>query len=126
MTENMENNLQTKEMRKSKRIEYYSKIQCIKYFFNGSEFEVDIPIEVMLINISVTGLGIISDRKFEDNTILVLNMALEDVLYENISAKVIWSAKTGSTYRHGLQICRLSGRLFSHLSKLDNSVITHI
>lgn len=114
------------EMRKSKRIDYFSKIHCIKSTLNGESTEYEKPLEIMLINISAGGLGIVSDRLFETGSVLLLNMKLEDVYYEKVAAKVMWSIKKGDMYRHGLEIINMSGRLYRHLSQLDNSITTTV
>jgi hypothetical protein len=126
VSDHIQNEDKFSEMRRSRRIEYYSKIYCLKYFYGGNEVEPNKPIDIMLINISRTGLGIICEHKFEDNTILVLDLSLEDIIYKSVSAKVIWGIPKGNLHRYGLEICRLSGKLFTHLSKLDNSIVTHI
>lgn len=109
-------------LRKNQRIEYYSKIYCTKFIENGQAKEFDKPMELILLNISAGGLGILSEAEFETGTVLVLNVELEGINYERISARVMWGIKKGNMYRHGLEIINISGRLFSHLRKLDNSV----
>jgi len=112
--------------RKSRRIDYYSKIQCIKSTYRGRTEEYEIPLELTLINISVGGLGIISEKPFEKDTVLVLSFNLEEEKYEKVSAKVMWMMKMGDMYRHGLEIMNVSGKLFKHLSMLDNSIATKV
>ncbi|NLK35581.1 MAG: PilZ domain-containing protein [Gracilibacteraceae bacterium] len=113
-------------VRKSKRIDYYSKIYCTKSIQEGRTEEYDVPIELMLINISIGGLGIISERIFEKDTVLVLDLKLEEVKYEKVYAKVMWVMKMGDMYRHGLEIFNVSGRLYKHLGALDNSIRTTV
>jgi c-di-GMP-binding flagellar brake protein YcgR len=112
--------------RKSRRIDYYSKIQCIKSTYKGRTEEYEIPLELTLINISVGGLGIISEKPFEKDAVLVLSFKLEEERYEKVSAKVMWMMKMGDMYRHGLEIMNVSGKLFKHLSMLDNSITTKV
>ncbi len=114
------------EMRKSKRIEYLSKVYCTKSIYNGTTEEYDEPLELTLLNVSAGGLGIVSDKLFEKGSILVLNMKLEEVSYEKVTAKVMWNMKKGNMYRYGLEITNLSGRLYRHLSQLDNSITTTV
>lgn len=112
------------EMRKSKRIDCFSRIYCIKSINNGETEEYGEPLLLTLLNISSGGLGIASDKLFEKGTILVLRMMLEDISYDKVTAKVIWNIKIGGTYRHGLKLTNISGRLYNHLSRLDNSITT--
>jgi len=112
--------------RKIRRIDYYSKIQCIKSTCEGRTEEYEIPLELTLINISVGGLGIISEKPFEKDAVLILSFKLEEVKYEKVSAKVMWMMKMGDMYRHGLEIMNVSGKLFKHLSMLDNSITTKV
>lgn len=110
------------ELRKNKRIDYYSKIQCIKSVYKGETEEYGEPLELMLINVSIGGLGIICERHYEKDTVLFLNIKLEEESFPKVAAKVMWTIKKGDMYRHGLEISNMSGRLYRHLSKLDNSV----
>ena len=112
--------------RKNRRIDYYSKIQCIKSTYKGRTEEYEIPLELTLINISVGGLGIISEKPFEKDAVLVLSFKLEEERYEKVSAKVMWMMKMGDMYRHGLEIMNVSGKLYKHLSMLDNSITTKV
>lgn len=114
------------EMRKSRRINYLSKIYCKKCICGGETEEYKEPLELTLLNVSVGGLGIMSDRMFEVGSILTLSMKLEEISYEKVTAKVMWNIKKGEMYRHGLQIVNISGRLFRHLSRLDNSITTTV
>jgi len=114
------------EMRKSKRINCFSEIYCIKSSYNGETEKYDEPYLLMLLNISSGGLCIASDKLFEKGSVLVLRMMLEDASYDKVNAKVIWDIKKGDTYRHGLEIINMSGRLYSHLNRLDNSITTTV
>ena len=108
--------------RQSPRIEYYSKICCKKALVKDEEFEFEEPLELIVINVSERGFGVLSAKHFDVGTILSLNIVLEEVEYEKISARVIWEIKKGDMYRLGLLIINISGRLFSHMSKFNNSI----
>jgi len=112
------------ELRKSKRVDYYSKIYCRKYIEDGQAKEPEPPLELILINVSVGGLGVVSEQHFSNGTVLVLDITLEGELYEKVSARVMWGIKKGDMYRHGLEIMNISGKLYSHLNKFDNSITT--
>ncbi|HYE81329.1 MAG TPA: PilZ domain-containing protein [Clostridia bacterium] len=114
------------EMRRSKRIDYLSKIYCIKSINNGETEEYEEPLEMPLLNVSAGGLGIISGRLFEKGSVLVLRMKLEEISYDKVTAKVMWTIKKGDMFRHGLEITNISGKLYSHLSRLDNSITTTV
>lgn len=112
--------------RKSKRISYYSKIYCSKSMSEGKAEEFEEPVEMTLHDVSSGGLGVICDRLFERDSVLVLAITLEDVCYEKVTAKVMWTIKKEGLYRHGLEIMNLSGKLYRHLSRLDNSITTTV
>jgi hypothetical protein len=116
----------TYNSRKSKRIDYYSKIQCTKSIQRGETKEYEEPLELMLISVSVGGLSIISEEPFEKGTILIFNLKLEETLYEKVSANVIWTIKKGDMFRNGLGIMNISGKLYRHLSRLDNGITTRV
>jgi len=112
------------EMRKSKRINFFSKIYCIKSSYNGETEEYGEPYLLTLLNVSAGGLCTASDKLFEKGSVLMLRMKLEELDYDKVTAKVIWNIKKGDTYRHGLEIINISGRLYRHLNQLDNSITT--
>ena len=114
------------EIRKGKRIDFFSQVFCIKSIYNGETEEYHEPLELTLLNVSLGGLGIVSDKLFEKGSVLVLRIKLEDVSYEKVTTKVIWNIKKSNKYRHGLEISNISGRLYSHLSRLDNSITTTV
>jgi hypothetical protein len=114
------------EARKSKRIDYNAKIQCTKSIHSGETEEYEEPLELMLINVSIGGLGIISERLFEKDTTMILNLTLEGESYKKVAAKVMWTMEKGGKFRHGMEITNISGRLFSHLNRLDNSITTTV
>lgn len=114
------------ELRRHKRIDLHSKVYCTKYISEGKEIELEAPIELMLLNISASGFGVISPTPFEKDSLLVLNITLEEEKYERVSARVIWETAKGNQYRQGLTISNMSGKLFTHISKLDNSIKTEI
>lgn len=111
---------------KSRRMEYYSKIYCTKCIEGGQAREFDKPIELILLNVSTGGLGILSETLFENGAVLALDMKLEEENYEKVSARVMWGIKKGNMYRYGLEIINISGKLFNHLRRLDNSIITRV
>lgn len=110
------------ELRKSKRIDYYSKILCTKSIYNGETEEYETPAELMLINVSVGGLGVVCERHFEKDTMLFLDIKLGEESFRNVAAKVMWTIKKGDMHRHGLEISNMSGKLYRSLSRLDNSI----
>jgi c-di-GMP-binding flagellar brake protein YcgR len=114
------------DMRKSKRINYSSKIYCSKSIYNSETEEYEEPLELMLLNVSAGGLGIASDKLFENDSVLVLRMELKEVSYDKVTAKVLWNIKKGDIYRYGLEIINISGKLFRHLNQLDNSITTTV
>ncbi len=112
--------------RKSKRINYSARICCTKSMNDGGVEEFEEPVEMLLHDVSAGGLGVICDRLFEGGSVLVLSITLEEVLYEKVTARVMWTIDKEDTYRHGLEIMNLSGKLFRHLSRLDNSITTTV
>ncbi|HWR61598.1 MAG TPA: PilZ domain-containing protein [Clostridia bacterium] len=112
--------------RKGKRISYYSKIYCSKSMNNGQAEEFEEPVEMTLRDVSEGGLGVVCSRLFEKGSVLVLSITLEEVNYQKVTAKVMWTIKKDDAYRHGLEVMNLSGKLYRHLSKLDNSITTTV
>lgn len=114
------------DKRESKRIDLISKIYCKKYFEGGQAKEFENAMEFTLLNVSIGGLGITTEVPFENGSVLILDIQLGDERFKNLSARVIWSIKKGNIYRYGLEIINLSGKLFSYLRKLDNSITAQV
>ena len=112
--------------RKNKRINYNTKIYCTKSMNNGKAEEFEEPVEMLLHDVSSGGLGVICGRLFDRGSVLVLSMTLEEMHYEKVTARVMWTIEKDDSYRHGLEIMNLSGKLFRHLSQLDNSIMTTV
>lgn len=93
---------------------------------NGKAEEFKEPVEMTLRDVSAGGLGVICDRLFEKGSVLVMEITLEEVNYQKVTAKVMWTIKEDNAYRHGLELMNLSGKLYRHLSKLDNSITTTV
>ncbi|MEA4848596.1 MAG: PilZ domain-containing protein [Clostridiaceae bacterium] len=114
------------DSRKNKRVGYYSKIQCIKSIQGDKTEEYEEPLELTLINISAGGLGIISEKTFEKDAVLTFNLKLEEKEYKRVLARVIWIMEKDGKFKYGLEIVNMSGRLYKHLSLLDNGIMTTV
>ncbi len=114
------------DMRRHKRMGQQSKAYCKKYISEGREVEPESPLEMELLDISAGGLGVMSPVSLDKGSMLVLNIILEGERYDRVSARVIWEIPTEGFYRQGLIIMNISGRLFTHITKLDNSITTEI
>ncbi len=110
------------ESRKSTRVGCTSKISCTKYTYSGGAEECDSLIELTLINASAGGIGVLTDKTFEIESILTLKIELDGISYEKVTGKVAWGMKKSDKNFYGLEITNMSGRLYRHLSKIDNSI----
>ncbi len=107
--------------RKHIRTKYYQKINCYSYYdTTGKQISLDKPIEIIMVNISLGGAGLICEKKFEAGTVFVLNFYLDRIPYNQLF-KILWCEKAGEMYRVGTEIINISTNLFKHLKEYELS-----
>ena len=111
--------------RSSERVSCDKCLTCIRYFREGKEILTDKPIELVLLNISEKGLGIKTEHCFEVGSNLIFDLNLEEIIYKNISAKVIWQQRRGMECLMGLTFLNISGKLNKHLHTMNNRLNVH-
>lgn len=101
-----------------KRVSFRSKIWCYKYYdANGIQKKFDDPVQLDVINLSLSGFGIVSATEFTSDMTLEFTLYLEDIPYP-VMTKIVWDKKTGNLYKYGVEIIGHNNMFFRHLKLL--------
>lgn len=102
------------------RIPYRSKINVYRYYnMNGVLVTPDEPIELVIFDVSLSGLGVISQQAFSGQATLEFTFYLEDIPYQ-VMAKIAWSKHNHIFFRYGLEIIGHNNMLFRHLKEFTS------
>lgn len=112
--------------RKSDRLIYDVKIQCLKYISEGKIIKYESPLEIQVANISNEGLCIFTTEVFNEGAVLEFDIALEDELYKSISGTIIWSIKNESRNEYGLHINNITGKFVTHIYRIESRLSINI
>lgn len=112
--------------RKSSRSTYGTIIQCLKCISEGKIYKYEYPLDIQVVNISSEGLCISTTEVFKEGAVLEFNIALEDTLYQFISATIIWSIENENKYEYGLHIKNITGKFSMHIYKMESRLARSI
>jgi len=104
------------EKRRYVRIRYIQSIAC-KTMSSSLEAEpvtLFPPLMLTTCDLSVGGIGIISDTEISEGTILDLNLTLDEISY-NIKCAVVYCIQNKDKYRIGLKIALKDKAFIKHL-----------
>lgn len=122
----MDDEKRADERRKNERIEYSTAIKCSKIISEGQAEIFDPPIEMSVKDIAPEGLCISSRELFKEGSILKFDIRLEDRLYRDITATIIWGANKVDTYYYGLHVQNMTGKFGIHLVEIGRKVSRNV
>ena len=98
------------------RIRHIQKVSCsIEYRHDSAEpVELDEPLEFMIIDLSVGGIGIICEQELDIGRVLGVHLLLDDIPYD-IICEVVYCIRLEDKYRAGLKIVRRDKKFMRHL-----------
>jgi len=101
-------------------------IQCLQCISEGEIIKYEPSLKIQVVNISIEGLCISTEKVFKKGTVLEFNIALGDTLYESILATIIWSIKNENIYKYGLHIKNITGQFNNHIYEMKSGFSTSI
>ncbi len=105
--------------RNNDRIDYYQKINCYSYYNNeGKYIKFKSPIELIMLDISTSGIGFLTQYQLNVDDILVINLYINKIPHEQL-AKVEWIKKAGEMNRIGTELINISTSLFKQLKEYN-------
>lgn len=98
------------------RVAYIQKVKCnaILESVEAQPVLLAKPIDFMVIDISMGGIGIICESEIALGTILAFNLTLENITYE-IKCGVIYCYENDDKFRAGLKIAVMDKNFIRHL-----------
>ncbi|SKC38373.1 PilZ domain-containing protein [Maledivibacter halophilus] len=110
----MSNNCGRQEL----KIQYLQRINIYNYYQNGKLINLKSPCEIIMLNISLEGLEMITNKEFQKGDILLLNLKYEGIPFDKILAKVIDAKKIGEMYKACLEFIGIPNFLFEKLNEV--------
>jgi len=108
------------EERIHKRVSYRVKLWCYYYYTEvGEKVKFETPIMMEVFDVSLGGIGIITNTLFPRNATLEFTFYLEDIPYQ-VMATIKWNHSNNIFCRYGLEIIGHNNMLFRHLQQFVN------
>lgn len=109
------------EGRIHQRISYREKINIFQYYNNnGSLIKLTKAMEMVIIDISIGGIGGISNEMLEYGSVIEFTLYLEKIPYP-VLAKIVWVDNNVRYYKYGLEIIGHNNMMFRHLKEFTLS-----
>ena len=106
------------ERREFKRVEYHVEMECSHVIKpDGSNIHLDRPARMVMMDLSIGGIGIVSDVDFDQESILTFTLYLERVPH-TIMARVQWKSIKGEMFKYGLEFIGTPNQLFRQLQRI--------
>jgi len=99
------------------RIRHIQKVLCSVEYADAAAkepLELDRPLEFMIIDLSVSGIGIISEYEIERGKLLGIRMLLDGMPYD-IKCEVVYCIWLNGKYRAGFRIVQKDKKFMRHL-----------
>lgn len=103
------------ERRKSKRVPIKSIISVQSLYQSGSSEPVEIKSDIIVTNISKTGIGFISDEDFPEGVFFNSKLVIDNEKYFYCVLKVVRSNKINNGYNVGCEFVGLADVLSSNI-----------
>lgn len=97
------------------KLKYFERIQLYNYYHKGKLVKLDSSLELIMMGISIEGLDIITDKEFDKEDILLLNIRFEGFPFDKVLSKVKSRDKIGEMYMMSLEFIGIPNFLFEKL-----------
>jgi len=108
-----------KRGRQFNRIKHEDKVLCYRYFNGEGLVELDKPLELIVVDISVGGVGLKSKQTFNNGSVLIFDLDFGLSKYK-VQAKVLWSIQQDDYSRIGLKFVSMPNTLKKELNDLKS------
>jgi hypothetical protein len=98
------------------RVLYMHRIQCSALFesFDSEPTLLMDPLELIVVDLSMGGIGVICEHEILVGTILSFKLPLDNIVYE-IKCEVVYCFENGGKYRAGLKLVDRDRNFIRHL-----------
>lgn len=97
---------------------YLERISCTNYYHKGQLVKPDRPVEIIMLGLSVLGMGAISDHEFEIGDILLYDIKLEGIPFDKLMGEILCIQKQGYMYRLDIRFLGMPNTLFDMIKKM--------
>ncbi len=104
--------------REELKMEYYERIYLYNYYHKGQPIKLSSSCELIMLNISLEGLSVITEKKFDEEDILLINIVFDGIPFDKILSKVIKLKKIGEMYKMCLEFIGIPNFLFQKLKNV--------
>lgn len=110
---------QRAERRRYVRVPYMQKIECFSIAddVDSEPVILEKPLNFLIIDISVGGIGIVCDSELEVGKVLTFKIIFDNLEYE-VSCQVIYCFESKGKFRAGLKLVKGSKEFIKHLKIL--------
>ncbi|WP_026893624.1 PilZ domain-containing protein [Clostridiisalibacter paucivorans] len=100
------------------RIMYSTRLECYRYYENNELKRYNPPMELIMFDLSLGGIGVISEEYLKIGNVLMFTLKLNIMPYQ-VMAKVVWTYKIGHMYRSGLEFVGMPNGLVREIKELQ-------
>jgi len=106
--------------REELKIEYFQRIYLYNYYNKGQLIKLNSSCELIMLNISLEGLEVITEKRFDNEDILLLNITFDGLPFDKILSKVKCTNKIGEMYKMCLEFIGIPNFLFERLKNVKH------
>lgn len=103
------------------KIEYFERIYLYNYYHKGKPIKLSSSCELIMLNISLEGLNVITEKEFDEEDILLINITFDGIPFDKVLSKVKSSKKIGEMYKICLEFIGIPNFLFQKLKDVKKS-----
>jgi len=98
------------------RIRYMQRVECttVSDSPEAEPYSLANPITFMIIDLSMGGIGIISDERIDVGKVLVIRLILDSIPYD-VKCQVVYCFQNKDKYRAGLKVIQKEKQFIRHL-----------
>lgn len=100
------------------KMEYYERIFLYNYYHNGQLIKLSSSCELIMLNISLEGLEVVTEKEFNSQDILLINLTFDRIPFDKVMCKVKFSEKIGEMYKICLEFIGIPNFLFEKLKSI--------
>ncbi|WP_073151470.1 hypothetical protein [Paramaledivibacter caminithermalis] len=104
------------------KIQYFERIIIYSYYHKGQLINLSSPCELIMLNISFEGLEVITDKEFDKEDILLMNLRFDGIPFDKILGKIRNIKKIGEMYKICLDFIGIPNFLFERLKVQEKTL----
>lgn len=107
--------------REETKIEYFQRIYLYNYYHKGQLIKLSSSCELIMLNISVEGLEVITEKEFDNEDILLINITFDGLPFDKILCKVKSTERVGQMHKICMEFIGIPNYLFEKLKTIKHN-----